>query len=274
MADEELKDDLTEDQVEAEEQAETPEAPDPEAEAEARKYGWRDKSEFTLAPDGWVDATRFLELPSTQLKMTRDLKRELERELKSRNEKDAKLERTAQIALEKVRQQERERYEQQLREIEAQKRAAVEMADTEAFDRAERARQGLKAPETIEPAPRQEQVPEYIAKAEWLKDPHAYQFAFNAIESNPVIQGLPPERQIAWAAAEAKKFFPELFSADQEQPQQQRSARVDSGGLGFRPRTKGADDLPQDVRKVGEMYVNEGIYKSISEYAEDYFKQG
>ena len=45
MADEELKDDLTEDQVEAEEQEETPEAPDPEAEAEARKYGWRDKSE-------------------------------------------------------------------------------------------------------------------------------------------------------------------------------------------------------------------------------------
>lgn len=273
MADEELKDDLTEDQVEAEEQAETSEAPDPELEAEARKYGWRDKGEFTLAPDGWVDATRFMELPSTQLKMTRDLKRELERELKARNENDARLERTAQTALEKVRQQERERYEQQLREIEAQKRAAVEMADTDAFDRAERARQGLRAPE-VEPVQKQEPVPDYITKAEWLKDPHAYQFAFNAIEKNPVIQGLPPERQIAWAEAETKKFFPELFPAEQEQPQQQRSARVDSGGLGFRPRTKGADDLPQDARKVGEMYVKEGIYKSISDYAKDYYEQG
>ena len=40
------------------------------------------------------------------------------------------------------------------------------------------------------------------------------------------------------------------------------------------PRSKGASDLPADVRKAGERFVSQGLYKNLSEYARDYYEQG
>lgn len=244
---------------------------DPVLADEARKYGWKDKDEFTLAPDGWVDAERFLELPSTQLKMVRDTKRELEKQLKERDEQFSRIERTSMTAIERVRQQERERYDQQVRDLEAQKRAAVETADTEAFDRAEQARQKLRPP-VIEEVPQKQ--PDYLEAATWTKDPAAAAFAFRLVEDNPRIKYLPPERQVAWAATQVKEHFPELFDEPKQEQAPPRSARVDGGGLGFKTRTRGPDDLPPDVRKIAESFVKEGVYKSVSDYAKDFYEQG
>jgi len=107
-------------EVPVEAPVETPAEPSPEqveAEGEARKYGWKAKEEFDLAPEGWVDANRFLELPSTQVKMLRDTRKQLERELRERDEKLSGIERTARTAVEAARKQERERYEAQLAEL-------------------------------------------------------------------------------------------------------------------------------------------------------------
>lgn len=268
---EEIKD------VESDEPDEAVATIDPEIAADARKYGWKPREEFTLAPDGWVDADRFLELPSTQLKMVRDLNRDMTAQLKDRDERLKRVESTSKIAIDRVREQARQDYEARVAAIEAEKRAAVEIGDTDRYDDLSRQQKGLKAPEietvaqdaapNIDPA-----IEEYFSRNTWHKDQHAYAFAFNAIETNPTVKALPPSKQLAWAEARVKEHFPELFP----EPAAQRQSRVDSGGIGggFKPRTKGADDLPAEARSAGETFVKEGVYKNLGDYAKDYFSEG
>lgn len=272
---------MAEEQIEVPVEApvETPAEPSPEqveAEGEARKYGWKAKEEFDLAPEGWVDANRFLELPSTQVKMLRDTRKQLEREIRERDEKISGIERTAKTAVEAARKQERERYEAQLAELKTNQRKAAEVGDVETFDRlaAQEAQMRQKAPEVpVREEAKPQLAPEisdYMAANTWTKNPQAIAFAREAIDRNPEVMMLPPIKQVQWAEKKVQEYFPELFDKPKAPP-----ARVDGGGLGIPRRSgKSAADLPADVRAIGKEFVEQGLFKDLDAYAKDYFAQG
>lgn len=261
-----------------------PEQPDPdqiEAENEAKKYGWKPKEAFDLAPDGWVDAKRFLELPSTQNKALRDTKRGLERRLEEAEAaRKADLEgvkAASKAALDAVRKQEQERYAADLAAIQRRQREAVSMADTQTFDALERQKAAIKPPETPQAAPNpgpSPDVADYVSKNEWAQDPALLMEGAQAIEyarqSGRVFAT--DMDQVKYAESVMKRKYPHLFQP--AEPQRQTQSRVDGGGLGGSSRrTKGADDLPADVRDVGREFVAEGVFKSLDDYAKAYFAQ-
>lgn len=256
---------------------ESPEQPtiDPETEAEARKYGWRPKEEFDRNPEGWVDAERFLQLPQTQVKALRDMKRELERSLKERDAKLSNIERTTRIAVDRTREQERARYEAELARIEAAKRDAVANADAEQYDRLTQMQQRIKPPADIQAEAPQvpQELSEYMSTAAWAKDPAALEYARRLIDDSPDLLRLPPLKQVQAAERKVREFFPEHF-AEPAKPKPAGPARVDGGGLGgaFK-RGRSADDLPADARQVGASFVKEGLFKSLDDYAKAYFQQ-
>lgn len=274
-------DDLTPEEIEAPEEN-TPEPPkveaDPEAESEARRYGWKPKEEFTLAPDGWVDASRFLELPSTQVKVMRDLNKRLEKELREYGDRMSRVQSVSEVAINRVREQERAAYEAKLAEIEAQKRAAVEVGDTHQYDRLAEQQRRMQPPAVEAPAPQiVPEVKEYLDTAKWVKDPQAFNFARDLIDQTPAVQRLPPLEQVKWAERQLREVgqFSQHFAAPAE-PVRPAASKVDGGGMGMLGRKAGktAADLPPDVRKIAESFVKEGIFKTVDEYAGDYFAQG
>lgn len=275
--DKEQVDDLEEEIEEVEE--EKPEPVEDEdrkvLEEEARKYGWRPKAEFDRDPAGWVDADRFLELPTTKVKMHRDVQKHLEKELRERDERLARMEGMTKKAIEAVRRQEEEKYQQQLASLSAAQRRAAEEGDLERFDRLEAQRAKIQPPAPVVDEPAQDDpLAAYRTSEEgkWANDPSAVRFAAQLVEANPHVKYLPPIKQAQWAASQVKDYFPEYFAA----PSQPRPApqRVDGGGLGgsFR-RGKGVDDLPPEAAKIAQEFVKEGIFKSVEDYAKDYWAQ-
>ena len=57
-------------------------------------------------------------------------------------------------------------------------------------------------------------------------------------------------------------------------PARPSAAKVDAGGMGMiGRRAKGAADLPPEAAKAAQAFVAEGIFKSVDDYARDYFSQ-
>lgn len=248
---------------------------DPESEAEARKYGWRPKSEFDRDPSGWVDAKRFLEIPQTQVKMLRDSKRASEKELRELRDQVSRIEGTTKTAIERVREQEKLAYEAKLSEFERSKREAAEVGDMARYDAIQSQQAKLRAPEPIE-QPREQprihpdlEVYRQSDAGAWIGNSDATSFGYAEIERNPSIKQLPVGKQLQWVEGRVREHFPELFPQ-----QQQRASKVDGGGVaGFQRRGKGADDLPAEARQVGQDFVKEGVFKNLEDYAREYFGQ-
>ena len=277
---EQIEDPIDEVEVEnppegVEEQAIAPEKDeDREAVEElARKYGWRPKTEFTRDPEGWVDADKFLTFPTTQVKVLRDQDRDNGRRTKELEDRIARQEAMHQRALDRTRQQEAERWRSEVERIEAQKRAAVEVGDLSEYDRLRKAQESVPLPEPVMPQPRTPapEVAQYrqTDQGKWMNDPHAFNYAREMIDQNPQVQLLPHIKQVQWAEGQIKQFWPEYFPEPEQK--RQTTSRVDAGGMGFRKSGRGTDDLPAEARSAGAMYVKEGLYKSIDEYAKEYW---
>jgi len=268
----ELEDDLEEGQVE-EEQAEEEGEPvvqvDPAAEEEARKYGWRPLSEFRGNKDGWVDAARFLELPSTQNKQLRD-------ELKSTRETFAerldRLDNANKAAMRRAMENQKAEYEREMEALRTRQREAVESGDVETWDRLEQQRNRMQPPtqQPDGPPPEVEQYAQSEA-GKWVNDPVLKRIGAEAIQSGGMV-GRPVSEQLAYAEKHVRQYFPHMFQQQAEQPKQPRN-RVDGGGLGGAQRGKGVNSLPAEARAAGKEFVEAGIYKSLDDYAKDYWSQ-
>lgn len=257
------------------EAAETPPVPDPEREAleaEARKYGWRPKEDFDLEPSGWVDADRFLEMPSTVVKMMRDENREAQKAHKAEMERLAEENRkTLAKALRVQAEEKKAQYEARVAELTRQQRQAVEIGDIETYDRIEAAKRHAKPPEEFKEveAPRVDPtVQEYREANEWTKDPVLWDFAVKAVEATPDIWKLPADKQLEFAEQKVKDLFPHKFA--RPDPPAPRPSRVDGGGLGGSARKPGVNSLPREALAAGKEFVEMGIFKSIDEYAKAY----
>ncbi|QDP48385.1 MAG: hypothetical protein Tp118SUR00d2C21406231_1 [Prokaryotic dsDNA virus sp.] len=254
---------------------EAPPQRDEASENEARKYGWRPKEGFDKDPAGWVDAKRFLELPSTQKKMVQDELRQVKAETEKRMER---LERANRKAMEAALATQKSAYENELKQLRAAQRRAVEEGDTDRYDALERREQDLlKSPPAIEAdtddaAPGADPfVEEYRAKPEgaWINDPILREHGRVAIETAPGMKGKSAKEQIAYAETQVRKYFPHMFET-QPKP---RAAKVDGGGLAGGRSSGGASKLPPEAIKAGKDFVTQGYFKSLDEYAKAYFDQ-
>lgn len=272
---EQEEDQIEEIEVEEDEQPDEPEAveqqpePDPEAEAEARKYGWKPKSEFTLAPDGWVDAKRFLELPSTQNKVLRDEMRGMKETFAERLER---LDSANKQAMQRALERQKEEHKKAMADIQRQQREAVESGDVDRWDDLERQKSEMKPPQAEQPQ-QTGPVPEvqaYREKHDWAKDPALWGEAAQAVNFMPNLENATPAQQLEFAEGVMKRKYPHLFQT-QEAPKTR--SRVDSGGLAGGNRGKGVNALPSEAMAAAKEFVDQGVYKSVEDYAKDYWAQ-
>lgn len=277
MQENETMEDLTEEIVQEEpevqqEEAEKPDV-DSEVETEARKYGWRPKEEYDRDPQGWVDAKRFLELPSTDNKKLRDELRERD---KTYQETLSRIERASKAAMERARQQERERYEEKLRDLSNRKLEAVRNADDEGYQQLSRQEEQLR--QNAPQAPVQEQqgpdpwVQEYAQseRGKWINNPILRKEGSEAIEYMPNKAQATPQQQIEYAEQMLREAGRLPKPAE---PKKDARNMVDPGGLAGGRKQKGVAALPSEARKHGKDFVEQGIFKDLEEYAKAYWAE-
>jgi hypothetical protein len=241
---------------------------------EARKFGWKPKEEYTKPPAGWMEPTRFLEHPSTKVKMLRDEKRAWEQERQELSQRLAGIERATADTVKRARDQERQQYESRLAEVQRQQREAVETADSERFENLRRHEDRLRA---TAPAPQPEVNPEvaaYREKNPWVSDPEVGAYAYHLIEANPAVKTLTFANQMKFVEKNVREMFPDRFPILREAdiPRQRPDpthSKVDGGGLAGSRRSL-ADKLPAEARAAGSRFVKQGLYSSLDEYAKVY----
>lgn len=274
MSDEPIEQEIIEERAQ-----DAPPQQEDDLEVEARKYGWKPKEEFDLEPDGWVDAEKFLSFPKTQLKMRndtiRDLRKEIEEGKKQAAEEFDRIKATNKVALERVRKQEQERFDAEMSRIREGKRQAVEVADTDAFDRLDAQEKALKPPAPVEPqqAGPDPLVAKYRAENEWAQDPALFNDAVQVVQAalNSGMQFADTQAQLDYAEKAIQRRYPHMFQKP-ETPAPR--SKVDPGGMGLgAKRGKGAADLPPEAAKIAKEFVEEGIFKSVDDYAKDYWAQ-
>ena len=248
-------------------EVEAPETPEmSEAEARARRDGWKPKEDWKGDTSGWTDFEEFNRRNDIKASTAAELREELKRERADYTAWLERIERANQAALAK----ERER-------VKAEMRTAVEMGDVEAYDRLSKQSEDLAKQEAPDPAPQSDtraKVEEFRKSNDWAKN----EFLWNAAASvaGPIIQRrldagekLTVEQQMEIASEAAKTFAPHLFATPTPKPQ---VSAVDGGGLRQpgRARAKGWDDIPSEDRKQAQTFIKDGLMTK-DEYAKSYW---
>ncbi len=301
MNDERQDQGITESEIEVEaagaadnvEAATTEVAADPapetnEVETRARSQGWVPKDEFRGDPEKWRPADEFVKRGEEILPIALERARAAERRIQDMEaqfqQKLSRVERVSQIALERQRADLQSRYETALRE-------AASNGDVERYDLLSRGREEAfqkfdeQVQKELQPDPAEQAKPTlppeikstvdgWIAQNDWFNRDQelnavAQQHHMRLLRDQP---GLSLADNLAQTRKYVQQRYPERFGITQRPPVQ---ASVESGGgrmsASAGPRAKGANDLPSDVRAVGERFVKQGLFKDLNEYARDYF---
>lgn len=254
-------------------------------ETEARAQGWVPEAEWKgeRKPAQFLDAETFVkrgeEITPFIKRENQRLKEEMAREKAESAKRLERLERTTTSAFEALKRQ----HETEISRIKAAQRAAVAAGDEAEFDRLDKARTDLEkatpvAPEKVEPADdlktRQDK---WRAENKWFDSDFelqdwAIRYSDFHGRQNPHLSF---EDNMAAVSAEARKKFPEKFGITK--PAGNSQSAVDAGSdfagnvFGGKKGKKTAADLPAADRAIGERFVKQGLFKSIEEYAKDYF---
>jgi len=250
-----------------------PPARDPEIDAEARKYGWKPKEEFTLAPEGWKDADQFLDLTSIKYRREKDIRKERDAEVASLREQMGRIAAMTERQLNAKLAEERATYDQRIAELQRAKQEAVETADVDRFKAVEAQERQLRPPAPPPVAPQDDVLKDF----EWTKDPELVRVGAQMIDYTPRILALPHRKQVEWVEKQLREAYPDRFTPPAQQApqgQQHTASKVDGGGLAGGARTKGVDDLPADAKAAGREFVQRGLFKSLADYAKSYHEQG
>lgn len=266
-------------------------------ESKARNQGWVPQEEWRGDPEKWRPADEFVkrgeELLPVALERSRAAERkaqELEARLAAKEreseEKLARLERMSTTALQRQREQLENAYKHAMRE-------AVTSGDTQRFDQLDRDRNlaisdfDKQVHEQVNPQRQPGQPPQlppdverqvstWVQQNEWFnRDPELNQVA--QIHHQRLLRDK-PGLSIAENLAETAKYvrgrYPDKFGSSERQI---IAPMVEGGGgrmaATASPKSKSANDLPADVRSVGERYVKQGLFKDLNEYAREYFAQ-
>ncbi len=267
-----------------------------DTEQRARAMGWVSKDEFRGPADKWRDADEFVRKGEEDLPIVRERLRDTTRKLtdleKRLSEQDAQyrreisgLERMTTVALTRQREQIEASYA-------AAQRQAVEVGDVARFDQLRRdegealQRLDQQAWQARNPQPQRCPIglppPEGPIVDSWkqqnpwfLHNPEMNQVAQMAHvrigRENP---NLPLQDNLAQVTAYMRQRYPEAFPGQTQQRPASMSveggSRVPANGGA---RRRGAGDLPADARTQGERFIKQGLFKDMSEYANEYWSQ-
>lgn len=255
-----------------------------DTETRARAMGWVPKEEFRGPEDKWRSAEEFVKRGEEDLPILRERNRDLSRKVASMEadfaDKLSRLERMTATAIQRQRQDLEAQYEAALR-------SAAASGDVDRYDQLRRDKvQAVNHFDTQVHQQRQPQVQQQVAQAvdAWIASNPWYQRdrmlgsvaeqALTMFQNDPERVGVPLEENLKEVTRYVQGKFPEKFGITPRAPA--RPASVEGGGrmpTGSGVRAKGASDLPADVRRVGEKFVKEGLFKDLNAYARDYFAQ-
>lgn len=235
---------------------------DPALEADARRLGWKPEADWKGDKTGWVDASTFME----QVRTVPGKVKRLEADFSER------LQRMERLHAE-TRAREAEAHKAEIARLKAEMRKAVEVGDTEAYDKLE-ARRDTLAQEAAKEAPKEvkaelpSETQEWKARNTWFDENPEMRTAALSLAQKAAEAGLSVKAQLAYVDREIAGLFPEVAPKSRKP----LHSAVDGGSFAAPKRnSKGADALPAEARAAGAGFVKEGLYKSLDEYAAVYF---
>ncbi|MEO1503124.1 MAG: hypothetical protein AAFU68_02745 [Pseudomonadota bacterium] len=262
---------------------ETPETeqtdtPNP-AEEKARADGWVSKEEWVAQgkPEGaWRDAAEF----NDRGDRIANLERQLEEKDRASQERFRRMEEMNSRALERQRQKAIEEYDAQIK-------AAATEGDVETVEKAVAERDKLQsepqqaAPQQPRFTPEDQQlIANFAAQNRWFqRDQEATELA--ARTSNRLAaEGKTVAEQLEGAAQAVAAAYgyaaPQTTKTETAKIPEAPAAAVDGGSAnhGRGLINKGGSKvsrLPAEAKSQGQRFVKQGLYKSLDEYAEEYF---
>jgi hypothetical protein len=265
---------------------------DPEIEQRARDMGWAPRDRWKGPPEAFVEADEFVRRGEEFIPFLKADRRKLEEQLhETRGQLD---ERDAQWQerfdrLERMNQMAMERQANQIRsEFSERKRQAVEMGDTEQYDRLdaqEREQVRELEEQTREAAPKEPEAkpqPDQAAAQRTLDNWKADNPWFT---QDPVLKrqavGIMDEIEAEMPNADLTKKLEEVANRVREDMPERfngggrpRANAVEGGSrtTGSARSAKQANKLPAEAKQAGQKYVEQGLFKDIEEYATEYFK--
>jgi len=237
-------------------------------ETEARAFGWKPSTEWKgerpaghiESPVEWMDRVK-------RSKTFAEMQSRLERQDMEAQETARRLNAMNETAL----RIQRDNFERQLTDLTAQQRAAVEVADAEAFDRIERQKRQLTVPQPAVAAPTE--VAEYQRQNEWTQNPLLWQEAIQAVNLGLQAGAVSDvASQIAYADRLMRQKYPHLFQKPEAPKPVTRPAAVDPGGLAARPASNGFNALPQEARAAFARFAREGLYPDTEQGRRDFME--
>lgn len=257
-----------------------------QVESEARRQGWRPQEEFHGKGD-WVDADTFvrrgLEIKAYTKKENDRLRAELDAEKAARLEQGK--------TIEEIREYhkglEKRAIEGAIAQLKTQRRAAVVNGDMELVAQLDEDIQELKdapsaVPEVKQPvAPAAPVVPPQLKQwneenAHWYNnDPEnedLVAYANGLAAKLGARKDLSIEDRLAEMDERVRKTFPDRFGG-RKQASVTSGAGAGNGRSGSRQSAKSASSLPAEARQAGERFVKSGLYKTLDEYAAEYWNQ-
>lgn len=255
---------------------EAAEAPDDEVEAprdyeaDARKQGWKPKDEFKGPEGRWKDAETFVLDSEENLHVVKSV---LASERKENADRLNRIEKATSLALERLNKE----HDTKVQEMEGQLRYYASKGDLAGYDQV-----NAKLTEVKADAPRVEgnietpddvfarDNPWYGEDGDLAMTGFAEKFSQRLNKSNPT---LALDENLKRTKDAVMKEFPHKFAKGEVR---RTFAAVDPGSsfpsAGRRQGGgKSASDLPSDIKTIGERFVRQGLFKSLDEYAKDYF---
>lgn len=230
-----------------------PEAP-PSVEALASEMGWTPQDQWKGAPDKWKPAHEFM-------RTTVDVNRGLSKQLKGVEQRLDVLARTSATITEQQLAKQRE-------ELLAAREEAKESFDFDGYEKANKALERLPDVPTATPP----EVEDFQKRNEaWLgKDEEATRFAYQRCDEL-ARQGLSAARQLMIVEREMKQYFPDVMPA--EAPKPKPAPLNKPGSRGSAPASQTYASLPDEAKKAASMFVSNGTFKSVDDYAKVYFEE-
>jgi len=220
----------------------------------AREMGWKPKEEWRGDKSGWKPAKDWI-LGSKRIMDDRARKIDsLEEKFNSFNSLMMK---TVNEASNRAREEERARWLKAREE-------AFEEQDKAKFEKADRELRKIEAAPPVDDEWTTHEA-EFRKANAWYGDDKRMTAFVNrrAREMSQDMPGLSAPEFYDLIAQEAKDKFPDKFTP------------IKMGGEGdSRPNTrtgKSARDLPPEAKQAGQMFVEEGLFKSLEDYAKEYF---
>ncbi len=234
------------------------------AEDKARRLGWKPKDEFS-GPDGkWVDAAEFVRRGEESPALLRENNKVLERQVKVLKDDLRKF--AGQMGTIQKRA-----YDTAVRDLEARHAEAVESGDAHAaLDVAKemhalsREVEDVVAPDGPDEDDRAA-LDDFKARNPWMGKDNAMTAYAVALSNDLQGQGVEGKAQLEEVERQMRAAFPAKFT----RPRPAVSA-VESQ-TPSRPRAKSFIDLPSDAKQMAQNLVKRGVFKSVDEYAKDFW---